>query len=124
MSPSGAAVTLVLLAIFLFRLILGEEGFLASQLGEPYAAYCRAVPRLIPSLRPRVAGEGRKPRWGNALLAEAMPLGILISFAALSWQYDSELLERAALISFGVSLVARALSKPDPNPNPSQASAA
>jgi protein-S-isoprenylcysteine O-methyltransferase Ste14 len=110
MPPTGAAFTAVLLAVFLFRLILGEEAFLAPRLGEPYVAYCKAVPRIIPSLRPRFAASGCKPHWGNALLSEAMPLGILISFAALSWQYDSRLLERAVLVSFGVSLVTRALA--------------
>jgi len=34
---------------------------------------------------------------------------VLVSYAVLSWLYDSRLLERAVLISFGVSLVARAL---------------
>lgn len=113
MPTVSAAVTLVLLAVFLLRLILGEEAFLASRLGEPYRAYCKAVPRLVPSLRPRIAAGGRKPHWGDALLGEILPLGVLVSFAALSWQYDSELLIRAVLISFGISLVARALvSKP------------
>ncbi len=121
MPPTGAAFTAILLAVFLFRLILGEEAFLAPRLGEPYAAYCKAVPRLIPSLRLRVAGSGRKPNWGNALLSEAMPLGVLISFAALSWQYDSQLLERAVLVSFGISLVTRALAL---KPGSPQASAA
>jgi protein-S-isoprenylcysteine O-methyltransferase Ste14 len=108
MPPAGSAVTLVLLAIFLFRLILGEEAFLAPRLGEPYAAYCKAVPRLIPSLRPGVAAGGCKPHWGEAFVGEILSIGVLVSFAGLSWQYNSELLIRAVLISFGVSLVARA----------------
>ena len=125
MPMSGAALTIVLLTLFLIRLILGEEAFLAPRLGEPYAAYCKAVPRLIPSLRPRVAAGGRKPHWGSAVLGEILPIGVLVSFAALSWQYDSHLLMRAVLISFGISLVARALvSKPASNPDPSQAGAA
>lgn len=114
MPMSGAALTIVLLTLFLIRLILGEEAFLAPRLGEPYAAYCKAVPRLIPSLRPGVAAGGRKPRWGHAVLGEILPIGVLVSFAALSWQYDSHLLMRAVLISFGISLVTRALvSRPE-----------
>ena len=114
MPMSGAALTIVLLTLFLIRLILGEEAFLAPRLGEPYAAYCKAVPRLIPSLRPRVAAGGRKPRWGHAVLGEILPIGVLVSFATLSWQYDSHLLMRAVLISFGISLVTRALvSRPE-----------
>jgi len=108
MPPTGALVTMVLLSLFLLRLILGEEAFLAAQLGEHYAGYRRAVPRLIPSLRPRVAASGQQPNWGRALLGEVMPLGVLVSFAALSWQYNAQLLTRAMLISFGLSLVVRA----------------
>jgi protein-S-isoprenylcysteine O-methyltransferase Ste14 len=108
MPVSGAVVTIVLLTVFLVRLILGEEAFLAPRLGEPYAAYLKAVPRIIPSLRPRVAAGGRKPHWGSAVLGEMLPIGVLVSFAALSWQYDSHLLMRAVLISFGISLVTRA----------------
>jgi protein-S-isoprenylcysteine O-methyltransferase Ste14 len=112
MPPSGALVSLVLLAIFLLRLILGEEAFLTPKLGEPYAAYRKAVPRLIPSLRPRVPAGGLKPDWGHALLAEIFPIAVPLCFAVLSWQYNSQLLIRAVLISFGLSLVVRAILVP------------
>ena len=114
MPPTGALATMLLLTVFLFRLILGEEAFLSVQLGEPYLAYRKAVPRLIPSLRPIVAACGQSPNWGRAVLGEAMPLGVFISFAALSWQYNAALLTRAMLVSFGVSLVVRALILPKP----------
>jgi protein-S-isoprenylcysteine O-methyltransferase Ste14 len=114
MPPTGALVAMILLTVVLFRLILGEEAFLTAQLGEPYLAYKRAVPRLIPSLRPRVASGGQRPGWGRALLGETMPLGVLVSFAAFSWQYNAVLLTRAVLISFGLSLVMRALILPGP----------
>jgi protein-S-isoprenylcysteine O-methyltransferase Ste14 len=116
MPPSGAAICLPLLAFFILRLILGEEAFLTPRLGEPYARYCRAVPRLIPSLWPRVVGAGRAPQWGPALVGEIFPIGVVVSFAALSWQYNTQLLEQAVLVSFGVSLVARALIVPKASP--------
>ena len=112
MPTTGAAVTMVLLTIFLLRLILGEEAFLAGQLGEPYAAYRKAVPRLLFSLRSRIAASGQRPDLVRAILGELTPIGVLVSFATLSWQYDAELLTRAILISFGISLVARALFLP------------
>ncbi|HEX4321770.1 MAG TPA: isoprenylcysteine carboxylmethyltransferase family protein [Acidobacteriaceae bacterium] len=112
MPPTGALFTMIVLTVFLFRLILGEEAFLAGRLGEPYLAYRKAVPRLLPSLRARVAPAGQKPDWGRGLLSEVMPLGAMVSFAALSWQYDSRLLTRAMLVSFGLSLVVRALVLP------------
>jgi uncharacterized membrane protein YraQ (UPF0718 family) len=43
------------------------------------------------------------------VLAEINPIGIFVIFAALSWKYDIWLMVRAILVSFGVSLVVRAL---------------
>jgi protein-S-isoprenylcysteine O-methyltransferase Ste14 len=118
MPPSGALVSLVLLAIFLLRLILGEEAFLAPKLGEPYAAYRKAVPRLIPALTPRVPAGGLRPDWGHALLAEIFPIAVPACLAVLSWQYNAHLLIRAVLISFGLSLVIRAIVVPKAAANP------
>jgi protein-S-isoprenylcysteine O-methyltransferase Ste14 len=112
MPPSGAVVSLLLLAFFMLRLIFGEEAFLALQLGEPYAEYRKAVPRIVPSLRPRVPAGGEKPAWGRALLGEIFPMGVALSFAALSWQYNPDLLDKAVLMSIGLSLVVRGLIAP------------
>jgi hypothetical protein len=62
MPPSGAPFTMVVLSVFLLRLILGEEAFLATQLGEPYIAYRKAVPRLIPKY-----SASRSYRWAKCL---------------------------------------------------------
>lgn len=113
MPPSGALFTIVLSGLFYFRLILGEEAFLSTQLGEPYRNYLRLVPRFAPRLRPRLRASlppaGNKPHWLTALLTEIMPIGIFVTVACLSWLYDNELMLKAILISFGVSLVVRAL---------------
>lgn len=109
MPPTGALLTVLFLVIFQLRLILAEEAFLAASLGDPYVAYCKAVPRLFPAIRTQVRSTGTRPRWGQALLAELMPLGVLVCFAALSWQYNSDLIQRGLLVSFGLSLVGKAL---------------
>jgi hypothetical protein len=44
-----------------------------------------------------------------ALLSELWPLGYAVGFAALAWRYNPQLLLKALVIAFGVSLVARAL---------------
>jgi hypothetical protein len=49
-------------------------------------------------------------------VGEIFPIGVVVSFAALSWQYNTQLLEQAVLVSFGVSLVARALIVPKASP--------
>ena len=114
MPPTGAAFAMILLTAFLLRLILGEETFLASQLGQPYQDYLRAVPRLIPRLRIKlwpdgIQPTGRKPQWIRAVLSEVNPIGVFITLAFLSWSYDEWLMVRAIIVSLGVSLVVHAL---------------
>jgi hypothetical protein len=109
MPPTGALFTIVLTGLFYLRLILGEEAFLSGKLGQPYQNYLRTVPRLIPRLRSSLRPAGNKPRLMIALLTEIMPIGIFVTVACLSWMYDNELMLKAILISFGVSLVVRAL---------------
>lgn len=109
MPATGAVVTMALLTVFLLRLILAEEAFLAGKLGEPYRAYLRTVPRLVPRLRSNLPSAGYKPGWGSSVLAELNPIGIFITMAFLPWRFDNVLMVKAILISFGASLVVRAL---------------
>lgn len=114
MPPTGALFAMVLLTVFLLRLILGEEAFLSGQLGEPYREYLRTTPRLIPRLRGALPAAGDKPQWLTAVLGELNPIGVFITLAVLSWSYDHMLMMKGILISFGVSMVVRAVMKRDP----------
>jgi hypothetical protein len=119
MPASGALVSITLLTIYLLRLILAEEAFLSAKLGEPYRKYLRAVPRLIPRFRAALPPAGDKPHWLVATVTEVNPIGIFVTFAVLAWRYDYLLMIKAVLISFGVSLVVRALMpREHPNPDP------
>ena len=109
MSPTGALCTMLLLSIFQLRLILAEEAFLTAKLGEPYKNYLAAVPRLWPQIFHPLKPSGRKPAWTRAIIAELFPIGVFLTFAALSWQYNHSLMIRAVIVSFGISLIARAL---------------
>ena len=109
MPPSGALFSVVLITIFIVRLTLGEEVFLAARLGEPYQAYLRSIPRFLPRPRSGIASSGARPRWLHALLTELTPIGIFVAFAFFSWSYNDALMYRVILISFGLSLVVRAL---------------
>jgi protein-S-isoprenylcysteine O-methyltransferase Ste14 len=109
MPISGAVFALVLIPVFLLRLILAEEAFLSARIGEPYQLYQRAVPRLIPRFRPGLQSGGARAHWIRGVLAELTPIGVFVALALLSWTYDNRLIGRAILISFGASLVARAL---------------
>lgn len=109
MPASGALVTLILVPLFLLVLIREEEAFLTAQIGEPYRAYLNSVPRLVPRLRNPLAPAGHRPRWLQAVLSEINPIGVFLIIACLSWTYDNRLMVRAILVTFGLSLVVRAL---------------
>jgi hypothetical protein len=110
-TPSGALFIMALAIFFQFRLIFGEEAFLAGQLGEPYREYLRAVPRLIPRLHPSLPQATAQPHWLTAVLTEIMPIGTFVTLAVVSWWYDNELMLEAILISLVASLVVRGLMK-------------
>ena len=114
MPPTGALFTMVLVTIFYLRLILGEEAFLAAKLGDPYKEYLRSVPRLIPRLRASLPAAATNPNWLTAVLTELNPIGIFITLAFLSWTYDNLLMIKAILISFGISLVMKAIFERKP----------
>lgn len=109
MPPAGGVFSMTLLTVFLVRLILAEEAFLGSQLGEPFREYLAAVPRLLPRLRGGLPSAGHKPHWTVAVLTELNPIGVFITLAFLSWSYDHMLMLKGIVISFGASLVTRAL---------------
>ena len=110
MPVSGAVFTIVTIGVLQIRLILAEEPFLLAKLGAPYAAYCALVPRILPSIKERIAGTGLKARWPQAVLGEIYMWGVAGSFAAVGWRYDAGLLTKCVLVSLGVSMVVRALS--------------
>jgi protein-S-isoprenylcysteine O-methyltransferase Ste14 len=111
MSPSGALFSMVLLTIFFLRLILGEEAFLTTRLGQPYQEYLRSVPRLIPRLRGSLRPAGNKPHWLTALLTEIMPIGMFVTMAVLAWFYDQQLMLEGLFWSFLASLFTRGIMK-------------
>jgi protein-S-isoprenylcysteine O-methyltransferase Ste14 len=122
MPPIGALITMILITFFQFRLILGEEAFLARQLGEPYLGYLRAVPRLLPRLRTTLPPSTAKPQWIRTFLTELTPIGVFIAIAVVSWRFDFMLMARTILIVFGISLVVRAImpkAAPPSSPQPS-----
>lgn len=108
MPPTGAIVAIALIALVQVRLIGAEEPVLMVKLGEAYRAYCAAVPRVVPSLRPRVNAAGVRPSYANGLLSELFVVGTAISFLTLGWSYNTTLLLKGVLISLGISIVARA----------------
>ena len=61
---------ILVLGIFAFdyRLILREEAAISATQGDSYRAYCAAVPRLLPAIRPRLPSGGATPNWKDGFL--------------------------------------------------------
>jgi protein-S-isoprenylcysteine O-methyltransferase Ste14 len=72
------------MTVFVIRLLLREEAELLRDQGEPYRRYCVAVPRLVPSLRPRVPSAGNAPHWGQGFRAELVYWLLSLSMAAFA----------------------------------------
>jgi protein-S-isoprenylcysteine O-methyltransferase Ste14 len=56
--------------LFYLRLIGREEAALAATHGDSYREFLAKVPRLWPSLRPRLPASAARPRWWQAFLGE------------------------------------------------------
>jgi len=84
-SRTGFAILVLGLTVFVLRLILREEAELREHQGEPYRRYCAAVPRLVPSLLPRVAAGGNVPQWGQGFRAELMYWMFAVAMGAFAW---------------------------------------
>ena len=109
MPPTGSIFFVIACFVQIIRLILGEEAYLGAQQGEPYLAYQARVPRIVPSLSPRVPASAVTPQWTAAITSEIFYIALTGCFLALAWRYNAQLLIQAVIVCFGLSLVARAL---------------
>ncbi len=85
MSRLGLVVGIAAMLVFCYRLMLREEADLTAAQGERYRRYLQAVPRLWPSLAPRIGSAGQTPRWAAGFKAELWCWGYavaVLTFAA------------------------------------------
>jgi protein-S-isoprenylcysteine O-methyltransferase Ste14 len=75
----GAVIMIVGIVLFILRLIGREEAQLEAEQGESFRRFRDAVPRLIPSLTPRLPASGRRPRWKQAFAGESMMWGFFVT---------------------------------------------
>lgn len=84
MSRVGYLVAVAAMLVFCYRLILREEAELKAVQGERYARYVEAVPRLCPSLLPRIASAGQRPNWAAGFKAELWYWGFPVTVLAFA----------------------------------------
>ncbi len=108
MPPSGAIFCIVAIGLLQLRLILAEESFLTTKLGEPYVAYCAKVPRLIPVHHTSSPRLRHSTQLAHCLPRRDLHVGCrrLLRDPRLALQLHP--LIKGVLISLGISLIVRA----------------
>lgn len=101
-NPAGAIILIVGVTAFVSRLIVREEGELLRSQGESFRRYVEAVPRIWPSLRPRVPASGNRPKWLQAFPGEIMCWGFFVALSLFAITFDL----RAYGITAGCALAA------------------
>lgn len=100
-SRSGFVVLAAGAAIRILRLIRREEAELEKQQGESFLEFSRRVPRMFPSLRPRIPAAGLRPQWGQAIRGEAPMWGFFFTMLG----FTVTLQDRVADVIVGATLV-------------------
>jgi protein-S-isoprenylcysteine O-methyltransferase Ste14 len=90
-SRLGAVVLILGNLIIVLRLIGREEAALIEGQGDNYRAFLAAVPRLWPSVRPRLPASGMPPRWAQAFLGEGHLWALALDGFVFAWKLSSGL---------------------------------
>jgi protein-S-isoprenylcysteine O-methyltransferase Ste14 len=83
-SRSGFLLISIGMFLFVYRLILREEATLLQSQGESYRRYLAAVPRLFPSLSPRLPAAGARPNWLDGFTGEILLWGAALAMAVFT----------------------------------------
>ena len=97
----GFLIITIGMTLFILRLTGLEESKLEAMQGESYRKFCRRVPRLWPSVKPRLPDGGVKPQSGQAILGELHMWGFFAGMAA----FAITLRPRVAWWSVGTAVV-------------------
>ncbi len=100
-SRAGFLLIVVGNLIFCLRLIGLEESNLQREQGESYIEFCRRVPRLWPSLEPRLPDSGLEPHWKQAFLGELFMWGFFAAITVFAVTLNSQ----AMWITMAVSII-------------------
>jgi len=114
-SRIGFLILLFAMTVFVFRLLLREEAELLRDQGESYRSYWAAVPRLVPSLTPRVPSAGNAPHWADGVRAESMYWLLALAM----WAFAITLSLKIFWCFFAVAMASSWLSKRPARKHPS-----
>lgn len=110
-SRTGWIVQMVLALVFCYRLILREEKELSREQGERFLAYCRAVPRLVPSIKPQIRASGTRPHWRESFTGQTAWWGIVAAEIAYALWLRLSIAIWVALAAFTIFVTQKYLMK-------------
>jgi len=90
-SRTGAVILILGNLLVVLRLIGREEAELLQSQGAEYRAFQAAVPRVWPSLSPRLPASGLSPRWEQAFLGESHLWTLALNGFIFAWTLDTRL---------------------------------
>jgi protein-S-isoprenylcysteine O-methyltransferase Ste14 len=105
--PVGCVLLIGGMGLYVLQLVGREESFLLDKQGEAYRAYLERVPRLWPSLRPRVPAGGTTPCWGQAWMGEMMMWAFFLGSTYFAFTFDMKVFEIVVVGGFLLSRVIR-----------------
>jgi protein-S-isoprenylcysteine O-methyltransferase Ste14 len=110
-SRTGWIVQMTLAILFCYRLILREEREFSRTQGERFLAYCRAVPRLLPALTPRLSASGAQPHWRESFAGQTPWWGAAVAQIAYAVTLRLSVAISVALAGFVVFVTQKYLLK-------------
>lgn len=110
-SRTGWIVQMILALIFCYRLISREEKELSLKQGERFLAYRRAVPRLVPSIRPCLPASGATPHWPESLRGQTPWWGVAAAEIAYAYSFRLGFAIMVALVGFVIFIVQKYVMK-------------
>jgi protein-S-isoprenylcysteine O-methyltransferase Ste14 len=110
-SRTGWVVQMALALVFCYRLILREEKELSRKQGERFLAYCRAVPRLVPSIKPHIRTSGARPHWRESFLGQTAWWGIVAAEIAYAVWLRLSVAIWVALAAFAIFVTQKYVMK-------------
>jgi protein-S-isoprenylcysteine O-methyltransferase Ste14 len=111
-------VVMAAMLVFCYRLILLEESELKASRGESYERYSQAVPRLWPSLLPRIAAAGSQARWVLGFQAECWYWGFAVAVTAFAITLNATLMLVIVGASIAVFWISSTLLRKKPDSRP------
>jgi protein-S-isoprenylcysteine O-methyltransferase Ste14 len=98
-SRSGFALIAAAVIFFQYRLTRREEAALEATQGASYRSYLATVPRMLPSLRPRLPASGARAQWGQAFRGELFMWAYAASCVAFAATGNTRLLMYGCIVA-------------------------